>query len=252
MSGHSKWANIKRRKAVVDAQRGKNFSKLAREITVAARFGPDPSSNFRLKAALDKARQYNLPAENVERAIQRGSGSGADDQVEEILYEGYGPGGVAVLLECMTDNRNRTAAEIRHIFAKRGGNLGEAGCVAWLFERKAVLHIEASPDDENDVLDRALEAGAEDVAPEEDGFTVIGAPETLQGLSAAFESGPGKVRQSGLERLPKTRIEVSGKDAEHLLDLVDTLEDHDDVQAVWSNFDLSDEEWARVDAEASG
>jgi len=249
LSGHSKWANIKRRKAVVDAQRGKNFSKLAREITVAARFGPDPDANFRLKAALEKARQYNLPAENVDRAIQRGSGGGGGDQIEEILYEGYGPGGVALLLECMTDNRNRTAGEIRHIFAKRGGSLGEAGCVAWIFDRKAVLRIEAGSDMENAVIDRALEAGADDVADDDEGFIVMGPPESLERLSVAFATGPGTVRQSGIERVPKTRTEVAGKDADRLMGLIEALEDHDDVQAVWSNFDLSEDEWSRISAE---
>lgn len=248
MSGHSKWANIKRRKAVVDAQKGAVFSKLAREITVAARQGgANPEANFRLKAALDKARQFNLPADNVERAIQRGSGGAADDQVEEIVYEGYGPAGTALLLECITDNRNRTAGDIRHIFAKRGGNLGEAGCVAWLFDTKAVVRLEAPPDAEDEVIARALEAGAEDVTPDEEGFAITGPPDSLAALEAVFQGQVGwAVRSAQTERVPKVRVEVGGQDAERLLGLIEALEAHDDVQAVWSNFDIADEEWNRI------
>lgn len=252
MSGHSKWANIKRRKAVVDAQKGKAFSRLAREITVAVREGggPNPDANFRLKAALEKARYENLPADNVDRAIQRGLGAAGEDQVAEVAYEGYGPGGVAILVESITDNRNRTAGEVRHIFSRRGGSLGEAGCVAWLFEKKAVLHLTAAADAEDAVMERALEAGAEDVAAEEDGFTVTAPAELLDALSRAFEgTGPWQVASAGMEELPKTRVPVTGGEARRLLTLIDALEEQDDVQAVWANFDIPDEELERIYAE---
>lgn len=247
MSGHSKWATIKRKKAAVDAQKGKVFSKLAREITVAARQGGgNPDANFRLKAAIDKAREFNLPAENIDRAVQRGTGGGADDHVEEIVYEGYGPAGVAILLDCITDNRNRTAGDIRHTFAKKGGNLGESGCVAWLFQSKAAVHVTAPSGLEEAVYELAVDAGAEDMEPEEDGFTVYGLPESLEDLEEAFQKSPYKVTDAGVERVPKTRVKVEGQDAERLLQLIETLEEHDDVQSVWSNFELSDDEWKRL------
>lgn len=253
MSGHSKWANIKRRKAVVDAQRGKVFSQLAREIAIAVREGggPNPDANFRLKAVLDKARHENLPADNVERAIQRGLGTGEGDQVEKVSYEGYGPGGVAILVESITDNRNRTAGEVRHIFARRGGSLGEAGCVAWLFEEKAVVRLEAPSEAEDAVMEKALEAGAEDVQVEDEGFTVTGPADALGRLSAAFEErGPWKVVGAEVEEVPKTRVPVSGGEAKRLMALVDALEEQDDVQAVWANFEIPDEELEKIYADS--
>jgi YebC/PmpR family DNA-binding regulatory protein len=247
MSGHSKWANIKRRKAAVDAQKGRIFSRLAREITVAARQGGgNPEANFRLKAAIEKARSYNMPLDNIQRAIARGTGAGGGADLEEIVYEGYGPGGVAILVEAMTDNRNRTAGEIRHIFARRGGNLGETGCVAWMFERKASVRVPAPPDAEERILEALLEVGAEDVRRDEDAFVVIGAPQDLQAITAALEAAGFAPTEAEIVREPKVRTEVEGAEAERLLALLEALEEHDDVQAVYSNFEIPDEAWAAM------
>jgi len=243
MSGHSKWANIKRRKAAVDAQKGKLFSKLAREITVAARQGgPNPDANVRLKAAIEKARSFNMPLENIQRAISRGQGTQEEGEFEEITYEGYGPGGVAILLEVWTDNRNRTAGEIRHIFSKRGGTLGESGSVAWMFERKAEVRVRANREDEERLLEALLDVEAEDVRAEEGGFVVLGRPEALQTISEAVRRAGFVVEEAELVREPKIRTEVHGEEAERLLSLLEALEDHDDVRAVYANFEMSEQE----------
>jgi YebC/PmpR family DNA-binding regulatory protein len=247
MSGHSKWANIKRRKAAVDAQKGQLFSKLAREIAVAARQGgPNPEANFRLKAAVEKARSYNMPLDNIQRAIARGQGGGGEGQLEEITYEGYGPGGVAILLEVVTDNRNRTAGEIRHIFARRGGTLGESGSVQWMFERRAEVRVKADAQDEERVLEALLDAPAEDVRPEEGGFVVLGPPEGLQAMAEAVRRAGFVVEGAELVREPKVRTEVHGEEAQRLLVLLEALEEHEDVRAVYANFEMSEEEVAEA------
>lgn len=247
MSGHSKWANIKRRKAAVDAQKGKLFSKLAREITVAARQGGgNLEANFRLKAAVEKARSFNMPLENIQRAVQRGVGGGEANQLEELVYEGYGPGGVAILLEVWTDNRNRTAGEIRHIFHRRGGTLAESGSVAWMFERKASVRVAARPEDEEAILEALLDVGAEDVRQDEDGFVVVGAPEALKAINDALTKAGFHVEEAEIVREPKVRTEVHGEDARRLLTLLEALEEHDDVKAVYANFELSEAELAEA------
>ncbi len=238
MSGHSKWANIKRKKAVVDAQRGQAFSRLAREITVAARHGGgNPEANFRLKAALAKAKEYNLPQDNIERAISRGVGAATDGAIEEIIYEGYGPGGAALLLECISENRNRTAGEVRHLLSRHGGRMGEAGSVVWQFDAKAVLRLDADVDD---VLEPLLEAGAEDLQEDGSHLLVLGPPQALEQLSQTAQQSGADVVAAEVEWIPKLEVELPATDQESLLELVEGLEELDDVQAVWTNAKLTE------------
>ena len=241
MSGHSKWATIKRKKAKVDAQRGKVFTRLAREIIIAARQGGgDPDNNIRLKAAIQRAKEANIPNDNIMRAVQKGAGELGGGNYEEISYEGYGPGGVAVLLDIMTDNRNRTAGEIRHLFARFGGNLGETGCVAWMFEKKGLIVIDKSESalDEDDLMLLALDAGAEDFKSEEDTYEVTATPGELAGVKEALEQGGVKIEEAEVTMLPQTEVKLSGPEAEQMLRLMDALEEHDDIQNVYANFDL--------------
>ena len=245
MSGHSKWANIKHRKARADAARGNVFSKLSKEIIAAARQGGgNPDTNHRLRLAVQKAKDANIPQENITRAIQRGTGELEGVSYEEMVYEGYGPGGVAVLLEILTDNKNRTAAEIRYVFSKNGGNLGESGCVAWMFKRKGSLRVqrEGTSMDEDEAMMLALDAGAEDMEAEDDAFTMYTAPEDLESVRAFLEGKGVKVKDAELVMVPQSTVTVSGREAEQLMRLMDSLEEHDDVQRVYSNFDMSDEE----------
>lgn len=251
MAGHSKWANRKHRKERQDAKKGKVFSKMAREIIIAARQGGgNPDTNARLRLAVDKAKAMRVPMENIERAIQRGAGGGDEAALEELIYEGYGPGGVAVLLEILTDNRNRTAGEIRHLFAKHGGNLGESGCVAWMFERKGLLSADAGENalDEDRAVEIALEAGAEDVKEEDGIFSIYTSPEDFEAVKRAVEARGVKLENAELTYVPKTEVRVEGKDAQQLLRLLDALEDHDDVQDVHANFLMDDAEMAEVGA----
>ncbi|MBO8142066.1 MAG: YebC/PmpR family DNA-binding transcriptional regulator [Firmicutes bacterium] len=243
MAGHSKWANIKHRKEKEDARRGKMFTKLSRQITVAAREGgPDPAANGRLRLAIDKARAVNMPMENIERAIKRGTGELEGVSYEEMIYEGYGPGGVAIMLEIMTDNRNRTASEVRHLFSRYGGSLGESGCVAWMFERRGVIAVErAAVDDEDALLLAAADAGADDVQAQEDRFEVQTPPGALDAVKRRLEEAGYRIVSAGLVMVPKTTVEVTGEDASRLMKLLDALEDHDDVQEVYANFDVPDE-----------
>lgn len=245
MSGHSKWANIKHRKAKMDAQKGRLYSKLTREIIMAAKQGgPNPESNPRLRLAVQKAREADLPMENINRAISRGAGQDESTRYEEFTYEGYAPGGVALLLEIVTDNRNRTASEIRHIFSRFGGNLGETGCVAWMFEKKGYVVIDgkASNRDEDDLLMLALEAGAEDFKKEGDSYSVITNPEELQTVREVFSERHVKIVHAELTMIPKTTVPVNGKEAEQVLKLIDALDDHEDVQGVYANYDIPEEE----------
>jgi YebC/PmpR family DNA-binding regulatory protein len=241
VSGHSKWSSIKHKKGAADAKRGKLFSKLSRAIIVAAREGgPDPDANATLAAAVQKARDSSMPKDNIERAISRGAGAGSDgDAYETVSYEGYGPGGVAVFVEVLTDNRNRTAAEVRHVFAKNDGNLGTSGAVAWLFERKGVVIVPADGAGEDDVMLAAAEGGAEDVEVDGSSFQVTSAPDDLAAVRAALEEAGITYQSAELTMLPKTTVAIDDEGtAKKLLRLMDALEENDDVQAVYANFDI--------------
>ncbi len=238
MAGHSKWANIKHRKGRADAQRGKIFTKIAKEIMVAVKHGgSDPEANFKLRLAIQKARLNNMPSDNIKRAMQRGAGELEGSNYEEIIYEGYGPGGVAIMLELLTDNRNRTAGEIRHIFAKNGGNLGESGCVAWMFDRRGLLVIEKTDDiDEDEFILEALEAGALDVKIEEDSIEVITDTENFESVKDSLNSSGYNFVVEEITMLPQNTIRLEGKDVEVMENLMEVLEDHGDVQNLFSNF----------------
>jgi len=242
MAGHSKWANIRHRKAAQDAKRGKIYTKLAREITVAAREGGgDPEKNPRLRAAIEKARKFNMPKENIERAIKRGTGELKGETYEEVTYEGYGPGGVAIIVKCLTDNRNRTASEVRHVFSKHGGNLGTSGCVSYLFERKGVITVPADKFDEETVMMAAIEAGAEDVVNEGEKFVIYTEPSELETVRKGLVDAGVEVEEAKLDLIPTTTTRVEGETAQKVLKLLMALEDLDDVQEVYSNFDMPEE-----------
>lgn len=242
MSGHSKWSTIKRKKGANDAKRGKIFTRLIKEITVAARGGGgDPEGNPRLRSAIATAKSENMPKDNIARAIKKGTGEIAGEVYDEILYEGYGPGGVAVLVNCMTDNKNRTVADIRHYFSKNNGNLGESGCVAWMFEQRGLIQIDKEGVTEDDLMDLALEAGADDVIEEETEFQVLTAPEDFNDVRDALEAAEPKVLEAEITMIPKNTVDVTEeKVAKALLRLLELLEDHDDVQGVHANFDIDD------------
>ncbi|KYO63983.1 YebC/PmpR family DNA-binding transcriptional regulator [Thermovenabulum gondwanense] len=239
MSGHSKWANIKHKKAKMDAQKGKLYTKLSKMIIVAVREGgPDPNANSKLRDLIEKAKEANMPNENIMRAIKRGSGELGGENVEHVMYEGYGPGGVAIMLSAMTDNRNRTASEIRHLFDKYGGNLGEAGCVAWMFEKKGLILIEKNErTNVDDIMMIAIEAGAEDIQEQEDSIEITTSTENYEQVKKALKDNNIVLSSAEITYLPKSTVEVSGKDAEMLEKLLDVLEDHDDVEEVYSNYD---------------
>ncbi|HAV43165.1 TPA: YebC/PmpR family DNA-binding transcriptional regulator [bacterium] len=242
MSGHSKWAGIKHKKALVDAKRGKLFSNLIRELTVAAKLGGgDPEGNPRLRAALQRARDANMPAETIKRAIQRGTGELPGVVYEEAIYEGYGPGGVAILIEVLTDNKNRTTSEIRNIFSKRGGNLGESGCVAWMFHKKGYITIDGSTINEDELLELVLEAGAEDMSIEEKTCDITTAPQGLEVVVAVLAQRGIAPLYKETTMIPSSYIKVDGKVAKAVLALIETLEDHEDVQHVYANLDIPDE-----------
>lgn len=242
MSGHSKWATIKRKKAKTDAQRGRVFTKILREITTAARIGGgDPGANPRLRLAIDKAKESNVPNDNIDRATKKGTGELEGTQIEEILYEGYGPAGVAVLVEAMTDNRNRTTSEIRHLFTKHGGNLGTSGCVAWMFKKKGVLTFEKGSVDENSLSMAAIDAGAEDINLEETVLEVLTKPEDFEKVKEALKSQNFIPVSAEVTMFPSSTVKLMGEDAQKVLKLVGALEDHDDIQSVHANFDIPDE-----------
>ena len=242
MAGHSKWAQIKHKKKATDAKRGQLFSKLARAIIVAAREGgPDPDGNLALANAVEKAKQASMPKENIERAIARGAGAAGDGAAafEHITYEGYGPGGVAIFLEALTDNRNRTASDVRHVFNKHGGNLGESGSVAWLFERKGVLLVDADSTDEDELTLAAADGGAEDVERDGSSFEITAAPEDLARVREALRAAGIAVEASELAMVPKTTVELADEGAARkVLRMMDALEELDDVQDVYGNFDI--------------
>ena len=245
MSGHSKWANIKRRKAVVDAKKGAAYTKLGREVIAAAREGGgNPDNNFRLRLAVDKAKAANMPSENIQRAIMKGTGDLNEGAVyEEIVYEGYGPGGVAVLIQLMTDNRNRTAQEMRYIFSRHGGNLGETGCVAWMFKKKGsiLLGREDNAISEEELMLLVLDAGAEDLRTEPDSFEVITAPGDFPAVLEAVRKANLSVAEAEVAMVPQNTIELSGGQAEKCLGLIEALEEHEDVQNVFTNSDVAGE-----------
>jgi YebC/PmpR family DNA-binding regulatory protein len=239
MSGHSKWSSIKHKKAAVDAKRGQQFTKLARAITVAAREGGgDPDGNPALATAIQKAREASMPKENIQRAVDRGTGAGADaDAIERAVYEGYGPGGAAILVDALTDNRNRTGADVRNAFTKHGGSLGEPGSVAWIFEKRGAVSVDGSRYGEDDVI-AAIDAGAEDVQEDGDLLRILSAPADLTAVREALEGAGVEIQSADLVMEPKSTVEVKGHDAERLLKLLDTLTEHDDVAEVHANFDI--------------
>ena len=243
MSGHSKWSTIKRKKGAIDAKRGKIFTRLIKEITVAARMGGgDPDANPRLRSAIASAKAENMPKDNIDRAIKKGTGELEGAVYEEITYEGYGPGGVAVLVDCMTDNKNRTVADIRHYFSKSGGNLGESGCVAWMFDKKGTILVDKETIDEDDLLDKALEAGAEDVVEEDNVFQVETSPDDFEDVREALEADGVKFIEAAVAMVPQNTVDITDeKTAGQILTLLERLEDHDDVQNVFANFDIPDE-----------
>jgi YebC/PmpR family DNA-binding regulatory protein len=241
VSGHSKWSSIKHKKGAADAKRGKLFSKLTRAIIVAAREGgPDPAGNLALQNAIEKARSYSMPKDNIDRAVAKGSGADSDSgSYETVVYEGYGPSGVAVIVEALTDNRNRTAGEVRHTFAKNDGNLGGSGAVSWLFERRAVVLVAAEGTDEDELTLAAADGGADDVALDGSSYQVLASPESLSSVREAIEAAGFTIDSAELTMLPKTTVEVADEgDAKKVLRLMDQLEDNDDVQDVYSNFDI--------------
>ena len=250
MSGHSKWAQIKHKKAHTDAKRGKIFTKIVKEISVAARIGGgDPSGNPRLRLAIEKAKEVNMPHDNIKRAIMKGTGELPGMSYEEFTYEGYGPGGVAVLIEALTDNKQRTVSEIRHIMSKHGGNLGEAGCVAWMFHQKGYLLVDKSRVDEETLMTIALDAGAEDIRndPKEDNYEVIAAPEDLTRVKSALETANVPVSLAETTMLPKNYVLLEERAAEQMLKLIELLEENEDVQNVYANFDIPDEVMTKAD-----
>ncbi|MEM7480626.1 MAG: YebC/PmpR family DNA-binding transcriptional regulator [Acidobacteriota bacterium] len=243
MAGHSKWAGIKHKKAIIDAKRGKLWTKLLKEVTVAARLGGgDPDGNPRLRSAIQDARGANCPKDTIDRAVKKGTGELEGLEYVEVSYEGYGPGGVAILVDTMTDNRNRTVAELRHLFSKNGGNLGESGCVAWMFDRRAQFAIPKDAMDEESFVELAMELEAEDLATDGDAYELYGAVEDYNRLRESLEERELALEVKQLAQIPQNTIRVDEEDtAGQLLGLLEALEDHDDVQSVWANFDIDDE-----------
>jgi YebC/PmpR family DNA-binding regulatory protein len=244
VSGHSKWSSIKHKKGAADAKRGKLFSKLSRAIIVAAKEGgPDPSGNLALQNAIEKARSYSMPKDNIERAIARGSGADSDAaEFETVIYEGYGPNGVAVIVEALTDNRNRTASDVRHVFSKNDGNLGGSGAVAWLFERRGIVLVAADGVDEDELTLAAAEGGADDISLDGSTYQVVSAPESLTSVREALERAGFTVDSAELSMVPKTTVEVADESsAKKVLRLIDQLEENDDIQDVYSNFDIPEQ-----------
>jgi YebC/PmpR family DNA-binding regulatory protein len=249
MSGHSKWSTIKRKKGKADAERGKIFTKLIKELTVSARDGGgDPEGNPRLRAAVQAAKAANMPASNIERAIKKGTGELPGVTYESVNYEGYGPGGVAVLVEVLTDNRNRSVSEIRNIFTRHGGNLGEAGCVGWMFEKKGLIQVDKGAVDEEELMMTVLDAGASDMTLEEGYFEIVTPFNRFEAVKQTLDQKKIPYGQAELTMIPQTNIKLTGKDAEQMLRLMESLEDHDDVQKVYANFDIATEIMEKMSA----
>ncbi|MCX8071276.1 MAG: YebC/PmpR family DNA-binding transcriptional regulator [Candidatus Binatia bacterium] len=249
MSGHSKWHSIRHKKAAKDAKRGKLFTKLIKEITVAARLGGgDVNANPRLRTAVQTAREHSMPMENIERAIKRGTGEIEGATYEEVQYEGYGPGGVAILVQAMTDNRNRTVAEIRRLFEKAGGNLGASGCVAWMFKKRGVITVAKGAVDEERLMEIALEAGADDVSDTDGTFEILTSPENFETVKAALQQANIPIANAEVSMVAENTVRVTGQDALQAMKLLEALEDHDDVQSVASNADFDEDELQRLSA----
>ena len=242
MSGHSKWATIKHKKAALDAKRGKMFTRIIKEITIAARGGGDPDANPRLRTAVLAAKAVSMPSDNIKKAIMRGTGELEGGQIEEVMFEGYGPGGAAVLVNVATDNRNRTVSEIRHVFSKNGGNMGEQGSVAWMFERKSQIFAPADKVSEDQLMAIALDAGADDIRNDGERWEVLSPPEAHEAVLKALETNHVPSEDASIAFVPKNLIRLEGKNANSMLKLSEALEDHDDVQNVYSNFDIDEKE----------
>ena len=244
MSGHSKWHTIKHKKGALDAKRGKIFTKLIKEITVAARTGGsgDPDSNARLRKAVSDAKGQNMPNDTIDRAIKRGTGELEGAQYDEVLYEGYGPNGVAVMVEAMTDNRNRTVAEIRHIFSKNGGNMGESGSVGWMFDKKGYIVVDKEAKSEDELFEIAIEAGADDMQDDGDVFEIFTAPDAFEGVLEAVKKAGIEPQAAEVSMIPQNYIKLEGLEAKQMMKLYDALDDNDDVQKVYANFDIDDNE----------
>ncbi len=249
MSGHSKWSSIKHKKGAADAKRGKVFSKLVKEITVAARLGGgDPDGNARLRKAILDAKAESMPADNVTRAIKKGTGELAGEAYEEFQLEGYGPGGTAILVQVTTDNRNRTVGEVRHMFSKHGGNMGEAGCVAWMFEKKGIIMVPKTAMEEDALMEMALDAGADDFTSEAGEFEITTSLANFEGVRKVLEEKKVTYSMAEITMLPQSTVKLEGKQADQMLKLMETLEDHDDVSHVYANFDIPDEVMEKMSA----
>jgi YebC/PmpR family DNA-binding regulatory protein len=242
MSGHSKWATIKHKKAALDAKRGKTFTRIIKEISIAARSGGDPDANPRLRTAVLAAKGVSMPADNIKKAIMRGTGELEGGQIDEVMFEGYGPGGAAVLVNVATDNRNRTVSEIRHAFSKNGGNMGEQGSVAWMFERKSQVFVPGEKASEDQLMSIVLDAGAEDLRSDGERWEILSAPEAHEAVLKALESNSLPGEDASIAMVPKNLIKLEGKNAAAMLRLSEVLEEHDDVQSVYSNFDIDEKE----------
>jgi YebC/PmpR family DNA-binding regulatory protein len=247
MSGHSKWATIKRAKGKTDAARGAAFTKVIREIASAAKIGGgDPGGNPRLRDAIEKARALNMPNDNIKRAIEKAVGGGEGSNLEEITYEGYGPGGIAVMVDCITDNKSRTVGEIRYIFSRNGGNMGAGGSVAWMFKKKGILHFEKTNTNEDQLMEDAVEAGADDITTEEGIITVETSPEKFSQVKSALTAKKYVPANAEITMIPTTTVKLTGEDAQKAIKLVEALEENEDVQNVHSNFDISEEDMAKA------
>ena len=242
MSGHSKWATIKHKKAATDAKRGKAFTRIIKEITIAARSGGDPDANPRLRTAVLAAKNVSMPSDNIKKAIMRGTGELEGGQIEEVMFEGYGPGGAAVLVNVATDNRNRTVSEIRHVFSKNGGNMGEQGSVGWMFERKSQIFVPGEKTSEDKLMSIVLDAGADDLRNDGDRWEVLSPPEAHESVLKALESNGLPHEEASIAFVPKNLVKLEGKNASGMLRLSEALEEHDDVQSVYSNFDIDEKE----------
>ncbi|MFZ1946631.1 MAG: YebC/PmpR family DNA-binding transcriptional regulator [bacterium] len=250
MSGHSKWSTIKRKKGKADAERGRVFTKVIKEITVAARNGGgDPENNPRLRTAMDAARAANMPASNIEKAVKRGTGELPGISYEEQTLEGYGPQGIAIFIETLTDNKNRTTSEIRHILVRNGGHLGEVGCVSWMFSQKGSITVDKGKVQEDELMTLALDAGAEDVSDEKDYFEILTAPTDFERVKARLKEANIEFSAAQITRYPQTYVKLEGKHAEQTLKLMDAIEEHDDVQKAYANFDIPDEVMEQLDKE---
>jgi len=247
MSGHSKWATIKHKKAALDAKRGKSFTRIIKEITIAARNGGDPDANPRLRTAILAAKAASMPADNIKKAIMRGTGELEGGQIEEVMFEGYGPGGAAVLVNVATDNRNRTVSEIRHAFSKNGGNMGAEGSVAWMFERKSQIFVPADKATEDQLMGIVLDAGADDLRNDGDRWEVLSPPEAHEPVLKALENNRIPHEEATVAMIPKNLVKVEGKNASAMVRLTEALEEHDDVQSVFSNFDIDEKELAAME-----